>query len=300
MELAQNFLYKCNMSFSAPRVVNYNLFGESHDLPDVVHCEAIFTRAVLHDWELTPHRHARLHQILVVSDGGGRALLEDGRHELAPMRLVNVPVGAVHGFSFTPESNGWIVTLAAEMLDESLAPQEGLRQALARPFIAPAHQDVLTTMERIFAEFAGRRFARAQILRSLCGVLIGFVARAGAEETPALESRAPGGALPQRFEALLERQFSNHWSVADYARALAVTPTHLSRVLRSATGQAASQLIQERVIREARRHLVYTNLSVAAVSYALGFDDPAYFSRVFAQATGVSPRRFRARLLEGD
>ena len=260
MELAQNFLYKCNMSFSAPRVANYNLFGESHDLPDVVHCEAIVTRAALHDWELTPHRHARLHQILVVSDGGGRALLEDGRHDLAPMRLVNVPVGAVHGFSFTPESNGWIVTLSAEILDESLAPQEGLRQALARPFIAPAHDDVLATMERIFAEFAGRRFARAQILRSLCGVLIGFVARAGAEGNPAVENRA-SGALPQKFEALLEAHFREHWSVADYARALAVTTTHLSRVLGAATGRAASQLIQERVIREARRCLVYTNLS---------------------------------------
>ena len=185
MELAQIFLYKCNMSSTPPRVVNYNLFGESRDFPDVVHCEAIFTRAVLHDWELTPHRHARLHQILVVCEGGGRALLEDVRRPLAPMRLVNVPVGAVHGFSFTPESNGWIVTLAAEMLDESLAPQEGLRQALARPFIASAPQDILATMELIFSEFAGRRFARAQVLRSLCGVLIGFVARAAAGEFPA-------------------------------------------------------------------------------------------------------------------
>src|SRR5262245_60315780 len=35
----------------------YNLFGEAGDLPDVVHCETIPSRSVLHDWKLAPHRH---------------------------------------------------------------------------------------------------------------------------------------------------------------------------------------------------------------------------------------------------
>lgn len=89
------------------------------------------------------------------------------------------------------------------------------------------------------------------------------------------------------------------WSVADYAEALAVTPTHLNRITRAATGDTASHLILNRLIREARRNLVYTNLPVSTIAYALGFEDPAYFSRVYAAATGVSPRAFRAQL-HGD
>jgi len=50
---------------------------------------------------------------------------------------------------------------------------------------------------------------------------------------------------------------------------------------------------------EARRNLVYTNLPVSTIAYTLGFDDPAYFSRVYAAATGLSPRAFRAQL-HGD
>ena len=46
----------------------------------------------------------------------------------------------------------------------------------------------------------------------------------------------------RRFEALLEAHYLQHWKVADYARALAVTPTHLSRVARAATGAPVSRL----------------------------------------------------------
>jgi len=47
---------------------------------------------------------------------------------------------------------------------------------------------------------------------------------------------------------------------------------------------------------EARRNLAYTNLPVSTMAYALGFDDPACFSRVYAAATGLSPRAFREPL----
>ena len=49
-----------------PEILNYNLFGESRDLPDVVHCETIEARSRLHNWEFAPHRHARLHQVLLL------------------------------------------------------------------------------------------------------------------------------------------------------------------------------------------------------------------------------------------
>ena len=90
------------------------------------------------------------------------------------------------------------------------------------------------------------------------------------------------------------------WSVADFAKALSVTPTHLNRVARAATGDTASHLILNRMIREARRNLVYTNLPVSTIVYALGFDDPAYLSRVYAAATGLSPRAFRAQVHGGE
>jgi AraC family transcriptional regulator, transcriptional activator of pobA len=273
----------------------YNLFGEARDLPDVVHCETIAARSVLHDWEFAPHRHARLHQILLIERGGGQATLEGRRHALRPMRVINVPIGHVHGFSFKRGTQGWVVTVAAEMLDEVLTPAEGLRRVLADSTVARGTSQMRNVMAQIFAEFAGRNFARAQLLRALTAALIGLVAREMADEETLVEGAAKPD-LFQRFESLVEQHFLEHWTVSDYAAALSITPTHLSRLARAATGHAASHLILERIIREARRNLVYTNLPVSTIAYALGFSDPAYFSRLFSAATGLSPRSFRDKV----
>ena len=109
MDQAHVLLYKSNMRGTARSAIrSYNLFGETSDVPDVIHCETIAARSVLHDWELEPHRHARLHQVLLIARGGGEVTIEGQRHRLRPMQLVNVPTGQVHGFSFRPERTaGW-------------------------------------------------------------------------------------------------------------------------------------------------------------------------------------------------
>ena len=294
MDGPRKHLYNSNMTqtISSRSIHTYNLFGEAGDLPDVVHCETIAARSVLHEWEFAAHRHARLHQILLIARGGGQATLEGRVHALLPMRVVNVPVGHVHGFSFSRGTQGWVLTVAAEMLDEVLTPAEGLRRVLAKPAVVRGTPQMRSTMAQVFSEFAGRHFARAHLLRALSAALIGLVARemAGKQNAPDAASKAD---LFRRFEALLDQHFLKHWTVSDYANALSITPTHLSRLARTATGHAASHLILDRIIREARRNLVYTNLPVSTIAYALGFNDPAYFSRLFSGATGLSPRSFR-------
>jgi AraC family transcriptional activator of pobA len=273
----------------------YNLFGESGDLPDVVHCETIAARSVLHDWSFAAHRHARLHQVLLIERGGGEATLDGRLHALKPMQIVNVPVGHVHGFRFIPgATQGWVLTIAAEILDEALLASEGLRAALSRSAVLRGTPQIRATMKQIFAEHAARNFGRAHVLRALSAAVIGLVARELVRESGS--SGAAESDLFRRFEVLLDRHHLERWSVADYAHALSVTPTHLNRITRAATGDTASHLILHRLIREARRNLVYTNLPVSTIAYALGFEDPAYFSRVYASATGLSPRAFREQV----
>lgn len=70
MDASRHIWYISNMN----RIETFNLFGEDADLPDVVHCETIEARSVVHDWEFKPpHRHARLHQVLLLERGGGTA-----------------------------------------------------------------------------------------------------------------------------------------------------------------------------------------------------------------------------------
>ncbi len=296
MEGSAFVLYNSNMGTAPSTSIQvYNLFGESGDLPDVVHCETIAARSVLHDWSFAAHRHARLHQVLLIERGGGEATLDGRLHALKPMQIVNVPVGHVHGFRFIPgATQGWVLTIAAEILDEALLASEGLRAALSRSAVLRGTPQIRATMKQIFAEHAARNFGRAHVLRALSAAVIGLVARELVRESGS--SGAAESDLFRRFEVLLDRHHLERWSVADYAHALSVTPTHLNRITRAATGDTASHLILHRLIREARRNLVYTNLPVSTIAYALGFEDPAYFSRVYASATGLSPRAFREQV----
>ena len=100
----------------------------------------------------------------------------------------------------------------------------------------------------------------------------------------------------QKFLGLLETQFAQHWQVNDYAKALSISPTHLSRLTKAAVGVSALRMIEARIMQEARRNLAYTNLSISSIAYTLGYADPAYFSRVFTRDAGVSPKVFRSRI----
>ncbi len=283
------------MTKAQSTIQSYGLFGESTHLPDVMHCETIAERSVLHGWELAPHRHTRLHQILLVQSGGGTASLDGATQRLSAGALVNVPPGHVHAFRFKPGTRGWVATLPDALLDDILVRVGDVRSSLARVSVMQADLAVHHLMQQLWQEFLGQSKARALVLRGLCTTLLGWVARAMVEEAPATTNMRESN-LVQRFKTLLELHFLEHWRVADYARALSVSPTHLSRLTRAATGESSLRLIEARTMREARRHLAYTHLSIATVAYAMGYADPAYFTRVFTQDAGLSPRAFRAQL----
>src|SRR5262249_43077544 len=168
MEGSAFILYYSNMEILPSKssiqvsIQVYNLFGESGDLPDVVHCETIAARSVLHDWSFPAHRHARLHQVLLIERGGGEATLDGRLHALKPMQIVNVPVGHVHGFRFEPGMQGWVLTIAAEILDEALLASEGLRGALSRSAVGRGTPQGRAPMKQDFAEHPARNFRPAQ------------------------------------------------------------------------------------------------------------------------------------------
>jgi len=101
--------------------------------------------------------------------------------------------------------------------------------------------------------------------------------------------------LAARFRELIESEFRKDKSLADYASALNVSASRLRNACLSVSEQSPMQMVHARILLEAKRQLCYTSNSVSEIAYALGFDDPAYFTRFFSQRTGTSPRTFRRR-----
>ncbi len=81
--------------------------------------------------------------------------------------------------------------------------------------------------------------------------------------------------------------------MSGYAGELGVTPNHLNRVVKSETGRSAGEWIENARLTLARTLLHDPDIPISEVSYRLGFEDPAYFSRFFRKLVGMSPTDFR-------
>ena len=106
--------------------------------------------------------------------------------------------------------------------------------------------------------------------------------------------------LLQKLEEVLENYFNDEKSLIQgiptvqyLSEHLNISPSYLSDMLRSLTGQNAQQHIHHKLIEKAKEKLSTTNLSVSEVAYALGFEHPQSFSKLFKTKTKVSPLEFR-------
>ncbi|WP_394843320.1 helix-turn-helix transcriptional regulator [Pendulispora brunnea] len=95
------------------------------------------------------------------------------------------------------------------------------------------------------------------------------------------------------FRDELEANFRTRHKVAEYAARLGYSTRTLNRLARHNTGLSAKQLIDERIVLEARRSLAHGRDSVAQIAEHLGFDDASNFAKYFQQRTGMSPSLFR-------
>ncbi|NEK96466.1 helix-turn-helix transcriptional regulator [Modestobacter muralis] len=94
----------------------------------------------------------------------------------------------------------------------------------------------------------------------------------------------------------VERGFLRRRRVEDYARELGYSPRTLSRASLAATGVGAKEVLDRRVVLEAKRLLAHTDRSAAQVGAQLGFSSATNFSKYFHQRTGTSPIVFRAQV----
>jgi AraC family transcriptional activator of pobA len=200
------------------------------------------------------------------------------------------------GFASSLERKGVVVTIP-DIVFDPIRLSVDRAQRLVRPLVLSCVGDAPPALTALAGEHRDRAPNRAEALRAHVALLLIWILRhaAHAQAGPQDSSAPPtaGGRLFSRFQGLLEGEYARLHTVDAYARALAVTAPHLSRVCRQARGRSASALIRERQMLEARRLLAYTQIRVAEIAYELGYSDPAYFSRVFATHTGLSPRAFR-------
>src|SRR5215475_2536252 len=121
------------MRESQTLIPRFFLYGEPpRDAAErFVHVETIADRSRVHDWRIQPHAHRDLHQLLVISSGGGEMEAEIQRQGFRAPALLIVPAGIVHGFSFAEDTEGYVVTLADTLLRDLARDEPSFRKLFA-------------------------------------------------------------------------------------------------------------------------------------------------------------------------
>lgn len=101
------------------------------------------------------------------------------------------------------------------------------------------------------------------------------------------------------FSRYLEIHFREKHHVADYAGLLHVVPKTLTHRFKNLNLESPNRMIINRILLEAKRLLLYTDKPVKEIAYNLGYEDPAYFNRLFTGKTGSTPTNFRKNYSSG-
>lgn len=281
-------------------IPSFYLYGEPHRAVDdgFVHAERLDSRSRPHEWTILPHAHADLVQLFLLERGGGTMRAEAKNFAVTAPALMIVPAGIVHGFDWHHESAGAVVTLSVRhlaLLDTrypglaAVFEQAGVIRSDDMP-VERIGMHIATLMRELGWSVLGHR---AAVDAALLAMLIETLRSLGRmrEYTPAVPGQHHS--LVARFRARIDERFRLRETIAAHANALGTSESRLRVACARVAALSPAVMLDQRAMLEAKRALLYTNLSVAEVGYAIGFSDPAYFTRFFSRHAGMPPSAYR-------
>ena len=249
---------------------------------------------------LVMEAHRDDHYIFLLQETGlSKGMVDFHLFTLKENTVFFILPGQVHSYSESREgSTGWFLAIDADIIPGDLRSALDDPMLMRKPFAAMAAE--LVPMARCLElahaldKEAGSFFSR----QAIYSLLTSFVALAAG----LYDRRRVGGvvkasrpqAITREFRLLLAREYKTLKSPADYAGALHLSAPYLNEAVKDITGFTVSYWIRQEVILEAKRLLFHSSSTVKEIAYQLGYDDHAYFSRLFKKAAGRTPGEFRS------
>ena len=266
-----------------------------------------WVRARPHPSQRGTHAHDFL--ALIYLEHGEHVLRVDGRDvALAAGDTFIIAPGAVlapsAGHDDTADTTGWMVFFPADAIDPAAAAP--LVSWRAHPLLSPFVGDHRGGAQRLHIspderaswvghlaglddELRGRRDGYADAARAHLTLLLVHLGRLH-WDVPAERGVEP--LLAAVFD-VVDKRYHESISLRDIARAVGLTPGHVTSVIGQRTGRTVQQWITERRMQEARRLLADSDLTVAEIAGRVGYREVGYFIRRFRTAHGVPPAAWR-------
>jgi len=250
-----------------------------------------------------PHIHS-FYQVIWFKSGNGRHFVDFNTYDVFENAFFFIAPNQVHYFDGNTAYEGVLIHFNEAFLVKNESEMDFFLKCSL--FNNPSQQpsccvgkgmeDILDEyILQIRREFENENvFGKELLLRNYLQSFLVQVQRSKNEPFDHLSELADDKRLQLiRFLNLVNENYKKGLSIAEYARLLHISPRSLSDLTHHLLNKTPSRIIQERIILEAQRMLLYANLNINQIGYRLGFDDASYFVKFFKKHTGNSPSEFR-------
>lgn len=247
-----------------------------------------------------PHKHNSYLAILFTK-GSGRHEIDFNSYDIKPGSLFFLAPGQTHHWELSEDIDGYIFSHTADFYDLHYSHNR-IHQF---PFFYSIQNTPLLTLEenqkaiienlfaRLFDEYLNKKAFQQQLILSYIDVIYIESSRLYLEDNSQKIIKANSYSEKfQQFESLLEKNYIKEKSPSQYAEWMNISPKHLNRITKSVIGKTASEVITDRIILEAKRRVLHTKNNFSEVAFSLGYDDYAYFSKLFKKASALTPTDF--------
>jgi AraC family transcriptional activator of pobA len=280
---------------------NYSLYGEPYQEVDLnfLHLETIMARSAPVLGNIKPHYHKDLNHIFIVSEGGGQISIDGEKSTFQAGNIFLIPSTRVHSFAFDNGSDGYVLTIANEYLLSIGQFIKGLDifdnfSILNTNNENRQYNQILSHIKNIEHGFETPSIAKNI---NITGNLISIIAIISElrKISNANESYIKQDII-SRFRVAIDNNFRENLGLQDYLKIIRASEMQLRYACRQTREKSPMQWVLNRRILEAKRLLIYSDLSIQQIGFTSGFDDPAYFSRMFKKETTHSPMQYREEM----
>lgn len=252
-----------------------------------------------------PPTRVTAHSLLYLTEGSAEMTVGGDTHTIHRHEFLFVPAGQIFsiGNVDVDSGKGYLCSFHDEFMVGKFGKSELLKdfeflRIWGNPRVqlqAEAATPVQHIFERMLTEYTANGLQNPDILQSyfiaiLCETRLAYQPAGGHKQAHAVS-------IANRFRELVFEHFRHKHLVSEYADMLNVSPNHLNKSVKTATGKSPGKWIDDAIVLEAKVQLSQSGLSVSEIASQLGFLDASYFSRLFKRYEKMSPLAFR-RMIE--
>jgi AraC-like DNA-binding protein/mannose-6-phosphate isomerase-like protein (cupin superfamily) len=251
-----------------------------------------------------PHRN-NYQAIIWINTGSGRHLIDDKIHKIEPGTFMLITKGQIHSFNPEVGTTGYAIRFSDSFLGypayRSIYKYRLFNNITVNSVLKVPKSEkqsfetlILQLLNEFEREYDSGKF---DIIRHLLEALIIKLGQLKQRKfTWQYETNNATYLIFQNFNLDLEKHFKLNHNITRYSNRLNISNRKLAEVLKLFLGKTTLEVIQERIITEAKRVLLHSDKTIREVAFELGFKDPYYFSKVFKKITVQSPKAFRDSL----